>query len=123
MSVEIDISIDRVNELMQSRTICDIFIDEPDFNYVRFTLIQVVWGYMYSMLREFNGRFANYRPVDTEFSDFFALKIDKNVLGLAYLALDLDFSGIVKFSKSQKELVSYVAEWETSPNCLILMQG
>ena len=65
---------------------------------------------MYSMLREFNGRFANYRPVDTEFSDFFALKIDKNVLGLAYLALDLDFSGIVKFSKSQKELVSYVAE-------------
>ena len=42
MSVEIDISIDRISELMQSRTICDIFIDEPDFNFVRFTLIQVV---------------------------------------------------------------------------------
>ena len=65
---------------------------------------------MYSMLRKFNRRFSYYRPVDTEFSDFFALKIDKNVLGLAYLALDLNFSGIVKFSESQKELVSYVTE-------------
>ncbi len=65
---------------------------------------------MYSMLRELDGRFPNYRPVDTEFSDFSALKIDKKVLGLANLALDLDFSGIVKFSEGQKELVSYVTE-------------
>ncbi len=65
---------------------------------------------MYSMLRELDGRFSNNRPINTEVSDFSTLKIDKNVFSVANLTLDLDFSGIVIFSESQKEFVSYVAK-------------
>ena len=65
---------------------------------------------MYSMLRELDGRFSNNRAINTEVSDFSTLKIDKNVFSVANLTLDLDFPGIVIFSKSQKEFVSYVAK-------------
>lgn len=65
---------------------------------------------MYSMLRELDGRFSNNRPINTEVSDFSTLKIDKNVFSVANLTLDLDFPGIVIFSESQKEFVSYVAK-------------
>jgi hypothetical protein len=122
MSVEIDISINRVCELVQSRTIRHIFINKPNFNFVCFTLIQVVRGYMHSVFREFNGWFANNRPVNNEVSDLSALKINKNVFGIVYLALDLYFSGIVILSQGQKELVSYVAKGETSSRSLVLMK-
>lgn len=65
---------------------------------------------MYSMFRELDGGFANNRPINTEVSDFSTLKIDKNVFSVANLTLDLDFPGIVIFSESQKEFVSYVAK-------------
>jgi hypothetical protein len=50
------------------------------------------------------------------------LKINKNVFGIVYLALDLYFSGIVILSQGQKELVSYVAKGETSSRSLVLMK-